>query len=147
MTWVYLKSEPTLWTVGFYDPAGAWRPGADFGSEDEAAARTAWLNGIGEADRRTRRWDPGQAARDPDATCILCSGSINDHVEVVGEGPHGEETHGYRCLINELSDVIHDIETSIATDGENIEVGDTEERWVATLKLVEAAYRGHLSRG
>lgn len=23
---VYIRSEPQLWTVGFYDPAGKWHP-------------------------------------------------------------------------------------------------------------------------
>jgi hypothetical protein len=34
--WVYLQSEPGLFTVGFYDPSGKWRPHADFSSRDEA---------------------------------------------------------------------------------------------------------------
>lgn len=42
---VYIKSEPTLWTVGFYRPDGGWEPESDHGSSEEAAARVAWLNG------------------------------------------------------------------------------------------------------
>lgn len=42
---VYIQSEPTLWTVGFYDPDGKWQPESDHGSSDEAAKRAAWLNG------------------------------------------------------------------------------------------------------
>jgi hypothetical protein len=44
-TWVYLRSEPGLWTVGFYRPDGRWEPDSDHGSTDEAAARARWLNG------------------------------------------------------------------------------------------------------
>jgi hypothetical protein len=43
--WVYIKSDPNLWTVGFYDPDGKWHPESDHTSKEEAAKRTAWLNG------------------------------------------------------------------------------------------------------
>jgi hypothetical protein len=42
---MYLRSEPTLWTVGFYKPDGTWEPESDHGSAEEAAARVRWLNG------------------------------------------------------------------------------------------------------
>jgi len=44
-TWVYLNSEPGLWTVGFYTPEGVWHPDSDYNSREEAAARVRWLNG------------------------------------------------------------------------------------------------------
>jgi len=43
--YVYLKSEPGLWTVGFYAPDGKWMPETDYNSPEEAARRVAWLNG------------------------------------------------------------------------------------------------------
>lgn len=43
--WLYRRTEPTLWTVGFYTPAGTWEPETDHGTADEAAARVHWLNG------------------------------------------------------------------------------------------------------
>lgn len=43
--YVYLQSEPALFTVGFYDPAGTWHPESDHPSREAAAARVAWLNG------------------------------------------------------------------------------------------------------
>jgi len=43
--YVYLKSEPELFTVGFYDPTGKWQPESDHHTAAEAAARVAWLNG------------------------------------------------------------------------------------------------------
>jgi hypothetical protein len=43
--YVYIRSEPGLWTVGFYDPAGDWQPESDHGSTDAAAQRVAFLNG------------------------------------------------------------------------------------------------------
>jgi hypothetical protein len=43
--YVYIRSEPGLWTVGFYAPNGEWRPESDHDSEDKAAARVHWLNG------------------------------------------------------------------------------------------------------
>lgn len=43
--YVYIQSEPGLWTVGFYDPSGNWHAESDHPSTDEAAKRVAWLNG------------------------------------------------------------------------------------------------------
>jgi len=43
--YVYIKSDPGLWTVGFYDPNGKWQPESDHTSTQEAAERAAWLNG------------------------------------------------------------------------------------------------------
>ena len=43
--WVYINSEPGLWTVGFYSPDGKWHTDADYGDRDKARERVAWLNG------------------------------------------------------------------------------------------------------
>lgn len=43
--YVYVRSEPGLYTTGFYDPSGKWHPDDDFTSKDEAAARVHYLNG------------------------------------------------------------------------------------------------------
>ena len=43
--YVYLRTEPNLYTVGFYAPDGTWEPESDYNSREEAAARVAWLNG------------------------------------------------------------------------------------------------------
>lgn len=51
--YVYIKSEKAcrdndyhdLWTVGFYDPAGKFRPESDHADREKAAARVAYLNG------------------------------------------------------------------------------------------------------
>ena len=43
--YVYIKSEPQLWTVGFYGPTGKWCPESDYGTSEEAAARVHYLNG------------------------------------------------------------------------------------------------------
>lgn len=43
--YVYIQSEPSLWTVGFYDPNGNWHPESDYSNAQEAAERVAWLNG------------------------------------------------------------------------------------------------------
>jgi hypothetical protein len=47
MNYVYIRSEPGLWTVGFYDPAGKFQPESDHESPKIAAERVAWLNGSG----------------------------------------------------------------------------------------------------
>lgn len=43
--WVYIKSEPNLWTVGFYDPKGEWHPDCDCGSVQAAREQVNYLNG------------------------------------------------------------------------------------------------------
>jgi hypothetical protein len=44
-TYVYIVSEPGLFTVGFYDPAGKWHPESDHDVSDDAARRVHYLNG------------------------------------------------------------------------------------------------------
>lgn len=43
--YVYIKSEPGLWTVGFYSPGGQWRSDSDHSDKEEAARRVHYLNG------------------------------------------------------------------------------------------------------
>lgn len=43
--WVYIQSEASLWTVGFYDPTGEWCTEGDYNTIEEAAARVHYLNG------------------------------------------------------------------------------------------------------
>lgn len=45
MSYVYIESEPGLWTVGFYDPNGKWVPSSDHNREVEASNRVIALNG------------------------------------------------------------------------------------------------------
>lgn len=49
LMWVYKKTEPTLYTVGYYDPSGEWHPEGDYPSKDAAAQRVHFLNGGGVA--------------------------------------------------------------------------------------------------
>lgn len=50
MSYVYIKSEPTLWTVGFYGPQEKWVPESDHDSAESAEKRVVYLNG-GNAER------------------------------------------------------------------------------------------------
>lgn len=43
--YVYILSEPNLWTVGFYDPKGQWHPQDDFKTAGAAADWVHYLNG------------------------------------------------------------------------------------------------------
>jgi hypothetical protein len=43
--YVYINSETNLWTVGFYDPTGKWKPESDHDTRESAANRVAYLNG------------------------------------------------------------------------------------------------------
>ena len=45
MTYVYLRSESNLYTVGFYAPGGEWNSESDHGDKEAAAARVHYLNG------------------------------------------------------------------------------------------------------
>ena len=43
--YVYIQSEPGLWTVGFYSPDGQWLPESDHTTKESAAKRVHYLNG------------------------------------------------------------------------------------------------------
>ena len=43
--YVYIRTDSSLFTVGFYDPDGKWHPDSDYSSRDDAAARVRFLNG------------------------------------------------------------------------------------------------------
>jgi hypothetical protein len=43
--YVYIRSEPNLWTVGFYQPDGTWVAESDYSHKLDAAARVHYLNG------------------------------------------------------------------------------------------------------
>ena len=45
MNYVYINSEKGLWTVGFYDPEGKWRPESDHDIVLNAIKKTHYLNG------------------------------------------------------------------------------------------------------
>ncbi len=39
MSWVYIKTEPGLWTVGHYDPSGKFQTDSDHDERAKAAER------------------------------------------------------------------------------------------------------------
>lgn len=43
--YVYRKTEPNLFTVGFYAPTGKWTPESDWPDSESAAKRVNFLNG------------------------------------------------------------------------------------------------------
>ena len=43
--YVYKRTEPGLYTVGYYAPDGTWEPESDHSDREEAAKRVHWLNG------------------------------------------------------------------------------------------------------
>ncbi len=45
MSYVYIRTEPELWTVGFYKPDGKFEPESDHGSPEDAAKRVHYLKG------------------------------------------------------------------------------------------------------
>lgn len=58
-TWVYLRDpeDAELYTVGFFDPSGAFRVESDHDHPEQAAARVSYLNGGRPNIRATRRED------------------------------------------------------------------------------------------
>lgn len=46
--YVYVRSEPGLYTVGFFRPDGRWESESDHDAREAAAERVAWLNGTRE---------------------------------------------------------------------------------------------------
>lgn len=45
MSYVYIRSEPGLWTVGFYDPKGKFLAENHHKKQEDAANRVHFLNG------------------------------------------------------------------------------------------------------
>lgn len=45
MSYIYIRSEPNLWTVGFYNPSGEFQSESDHSNTNAAAARVSYLNG------------------------------------------------------------------------------------------------------
>ena len=43
--WIYIQSEPWVWTVGFFSPDGEWHKDSDWNTKYQAAARVHYLNG------------------------------------------------------------------------------------------------------
>lgn len=43
--YIYIETEPGLWTVGHYDPTGKFIPESDWPAMDDAANRVHYLNG------------------------------------------------------------------------------------------------------
>ena len=43
--WVYVRTEPGVWTVGFYDPDGRFQTDSDHHNREEAVERASYLNG------------------------------------------------------------------------------------------------------
>lgn len=47
--YVYIQTEPRLYTAGFYDPQGKWHPESDHNTKQAAFERVHYLNGGGSA--------------------------------------------------------------------------------------------------
>lgn len=43
--WVYRKTEPNNWTVGYWTPDKEWVAESDWSTSQDAARRVRWLNG------------------------------------------------------------------------------------------------------
>lgn len=63
--YVYIRSEPNLFTVGFHTPDGTWEPESDYNSREDAASRVAELNGCPRFDSWTPTPEKINALPDP----------------------------------------------------------------------------------
>jgi len=45
MCWIFMPTEGSLWTVGFFAPDGKFFTDSDWSRLEEAAFRVHWLNG------------------------------------------------------------------------------------------------------
>ena len=61
--YVYIRSEPALWTVGFYKPDGKFDPESDHENPITAAERVHWLNG-GDPEPEAEEYDHSRAKED-----------------------------------------------------------------------------------
>lgn len=59
MSYVYKRSEPGLYTVGFYEPDGLWQPESDHDDAAAAAARVRYLNGGRDPEQQPQQSAPG----------------------------------------------------------------------------------------
>jgi hypothetical protein len=56
MSWVYIKSERYVWTVGHYAPDGSWHSDSDHDSSESAAKRCNYLNGAPVHEPAAEEW-------------------------------------------------------------------------------------------
>lgn len=70
--WVYLNSEPHLWTVGFYDPKDQWHADSDHESREQAAIRVMQLNGGGKQEQEAAASQLREALEERDAALLKC---------------------------------------------------------------------------
>jgi len=50
--YVYMRTEKSLWTVGFYSPNGKWVSESDYDNPEDAACRVHYLNGGNETPKK-----------------------------------------------------------------------------------------------
>lgn len=98
--WLYVRSEPHLFTVGFYDPRGKWHPDSDHESRDEAAARVHYLNGGVERATAPKLCAKHSAIADRQAQCTCPVSRFEQEYQVPAEPPrrlgdvgHAEAAH------------------------------------------------------
>lgn len=61
--YVYIQSERSLWTVGFYKPDGSFEAESDHGNPQAAANRVHWLNGGNSPQPEPAQPDPAYLKR------------------------------------------------------------------------------------
>jgi hypothetical protein len=124
--YVYIRSEPGLFTVGHYDPDGKWIAESDYDNTDDAARRVASLNGATQSKETNTRtpmkgWvsvgkdiiNMNQVALiswDTDERCVLTDGKEEVqfiptvHIFFVGDRKIRHHLRGERC--NEFRRII-----------------------------------------
>jgi hypothetical protein len=132
--YVYIQSEPQLWTVGFYRPDGRWLPESDHDSKDEAAQRVIALNGgcpDGELVEQLLANAGEEWGASEGAACTIAVGYIR-HLEAAALNQPGCED--LRDLIAEILDEF----SPASGDGHRARVGQVRiARWRSRAGLTD----------
>jgi len=90
--YVYISSEPGLWTVGFYQPDGKFVPESDHPSIVTACSRVSFLNGNNYEEHDNPK-------------CPICRGAINIVTEISPKWARAyceNQTCKFSCMAKDL---------------------------------------------
>ena len=115
---MYIKSEPNLYTVGFYRKDGRWEAESDWTRSEDAAAQVHYLNGGQKPSQRERVWPPRyeetEAHLSPEK---IADGAIEMFLEY--RDKHGKtEEEARACAVQEVIEGINAIEEIKAGESE-----------------------------
>src|SRR5271165_7004330 len=116
--YVYIKSEPNLYTVGFYRRDGRWEPESDWMRSEDAAAQVHYLNGGQKPTHPEPVWPPRYGKSEPHLRPgKIADGAIEMFLEY--RDKHGKtEEEARACAVQEVMEGISAIEEIKAGESE-----------------------------